>query len=546
MIQATHSLLLLLALSFTSPATAEDLQPQPQRLAVRSASPELLDALKGGSFERWVLPNNQHLKLVTGGDASGDVDVLVQVLPAEGDFEAMLKGLPVRFEEGAIYLGETRYDDPTLRLAMRLPSVEKPTWLVTAHDAESAAYLVDRVLMVASGVRFYRRGTIDKDYLLLEHSFSERSGLWQKREDGSFGLDPDERDDLASRAAFYGAQKSLKRKHVTLRVDPDRAADPALVALATQLDQAAERMARRIPLRLKEPIEIVIEDNFESQGRHLNELGAGVVRKGRLHVVFHPEDEDAIRYGLARSLIRRAGLELSPWLEDGAALWLSEGWFGRPWQEWPPLFAAAEVMPTGDQLYATKRQEDSSDVIWPPVAAALVDMLEGETLKDRLDPRPSIEDVRKKSTQVHILGSQRIAQADSARTPGTRSLPERNLFCHGQRPQSGLPRPRGRPAACPPEAHGRRFGVAHALRLPAIPNQASPRLPERSSLLRDRRRCHARRPTRPRSGLSGAVETPHLGFLRELAWGHRHDQRSRLEAMVERLPTIHRAPCGAR
>ena len=399
MIKALLPLLLLLPLCSALPVTAEEDQAAPRRFAVRTSSTALLEAFEESNFKRWVLPNNKNFELIAGPEASGDFEVLVQVLPAEESLKHLLKGLPVNFDEGSIMLGGTRYDDPRLRLALRLPMAEKPTWLVAAFDVDTAAAMVDRVLMVDAGVRFHRTST-GYDYVLLEHPFSERSGYWQERPDRTFGFDPAERDDLAARTAFYAAQKGLQRKHITLRVAPEHAAAPDMLALASDLDRAAARMLPRIPGSLKEPLVIVIESDFARQGRHLAKLGVGVLHEGRLHVVAHPEDAQALEYALARALVRRAGLALPPWLEDGAALWLAEGWLGKPYGAWLPAFAAAEVLPTAEELLAEERRENSSDVLWPPVAAAVVNALEGDTLKDRFRNVPSTEQVRKILVQL--------------------------------------------------------------------------------------------------------------------------------------------------
>jgi hypothetical protein len=379
-------LALLLAL-FLSASTAAAEDPETRRFAVRTNSAELLKDLAEGSFQRWVLPNNKNLELTTGPEATGDVEVLVQVLPADQGLVPLLQGLPVSFGDGSISLGKTRYDNPKLGLAIRLPTTTKPTWVVSGFDVETTAALTDQILMITSGVR-WRRSPSDFDYLLWEHSFSQRSGHWQKGEDGTFHVDPLERDDLAARAATYGALKPLEQSHITLRVAPEQATDPRFLALAKDLNRAVARMAQRIPVELKEPLQIVVEKNYETQGRHLAQIGVAVLHEGRLHVVPHPEDTEALHYALARTLVRRAGLSLPPWLEDGAALWLAESWLGRPYGDWLPAFAGAGVLPTANELLAEERQKNSSDVLWPPAAAAVVRALRGTSLKARLATLP--------------------------------------------------------------------------------------------------------------------------------------------------------------
>jgi len=405
----------LLTLCLQFPAAAEE-DAQPRHFAVRTSSAKLLEALRQGSFQRWVLPGNKNLELATGPEATGDLEVLVQILPADQGLKPLLQGLPVSFGDGSITLGGTRYDNSRLGLAMRLPAAQTSTWVVSGFDVETIAALTDQVLMIASGVRFRRRST-DFDYLLWEHAFSQRSGHWQKRADGTFDVDPLERDDLAVRAATYGAQKSLKQRHIILRVPPERATDPALLALAKDLDHAAARMARRIPVDLEEPLEIIVENDFETQGRHLAEIGVAVLQEGRLHVVPHPDDTDQIHSALARALVRRAGLSLPPWLEDGAALWLAENWLGRPYGDWLPAFADADVLPSADELLAEERQRNSSDVLWPPAAAAVVGALEGATLKARFATLPAAAQVGKILAQLEQRAAAKPPEKAS-RAPG--------------------------------------------------------------------------------------------------------------------------------
>ncbi|MDA8019873.1 MAG: hypothetical protein MPN21_20725 [Thermoanaerobaculia bacterium] len=149
-------------------------------------------------------------------------------------------------------------------------------------------------------------------------------------------------------------------------------------------------------------IELRLVGDFAEQGRRIRELGPAVLRDGRLHLVLDlsglEADSDIIRHELARLLIRRAGWRLPPAIEDGAALWLAQTgqpdsaatvWYGRSWRQWLPELVAMDVLPSTDELLMTERPYDGSRVLWTPVAAAVVDALEGETLARKLDPMPS-------------------------------------------------------------------------------------------------------------------------------------------------------------
>ncbi|MEA2693848.1 MAG: hypothetical protein QOJ16_3235, partial [Acidobacteriota bacterium] len=78
-----------------------------------------------------------------------------------------------------------------------------------------------------------------------------------------------------------------------------------------------------------------------------------------------------------------------PWLARGAALWLSGGWYGRPWRDWLPRLAGARALPTAEQLLAAEVQPDASAPLWTPVAAAVVDRLPGKTATEKLARPPA-------------------------------------------------------------------------------------------------------------------------------------------------------------
>ena len=152
-------------------------------------------------------------------------------------------------------------------------------------------------------------------------------------------------------------------------------------------------------------IELRLLADFAEQGRRVKQLGPAVVKDDRLHLVLRPADVEAdgavVRHELARLLIRRAGWSLPPVIEDGAALWLSSGsnapsesWYGRSRRGWLEDLASMDVLPTADELLATERLRDASEVLWTPVAAAVVDTLPGNTLAAKLDPMPDSNEGR--------------------------------------------------------------------------------------------------------------------------------------------------------
>ena len=197
---------------------------------------------------------------------------------------------------------------------------------------------------------------------------------------------------LAMSALPSAAALTMGRPGVVLHVPDALAAEPALARLAGTLSDAVAEMAPRVPVILESPLEIVVEEDYVAQGRHLKRIGPAIVAAdGRIHLVYHPGDLDAYRHAVARALLGRAELELSPWFEDGAALWLSRGWYGRDAFAWLPDLAAARVLPTAEELLAEKRQNDGSSILWPPVAAAVVDKVPGATVREKRAERPSAE-----------------------------------------------------------------------------------------------------------------------------------------------------------
>jgi hypothetical protein len=264
------------------------------------------------------------------------------------------------------------------------------------------------------------------DFMVREAPRLERRGQWRQAA-GALVVDPaSERDDLREWQRAAAALRELPGKRVTLLASPARLAghgraelerlaaelDGAVAAMAPRLlggsarealAQPAERQQRESMPRLSEPrqperqpeppIVVAVEDDFVEQARHAGEIGEAVPAaqpgdRAELHLVYHPDDLFAYRVALAGRLIARAGLGraagLTPWLERGAALWLAGDWYGRPYREWLPWLAGAEVLPSGAELLAPETPPEGSTVLWTPVAAALIDHQPGETLAAKL------------------------------------------------------------------------------------------------------------------------------------------------------------------
>ena len=179
----------------------------------------------------------------------------------------------------------------------------------------------------------------------------------------------------------------IRGERVVLRVPAGERERPERVHLAAELDKAAGEMAPRVPVVLAEPVVVILETDFVAQGRQTGEIGEAVVdQDGRLHLAGPAEDLFAWRHGLARVLLGRAGLsgKIPPALARGAALWLSRDWYGKPYSEWLPVFAAARVLPEAGQILAETQPADALELLWTPAAAAVVDRLPGKTVAEKL------------------------------------------------------------------------------------------------------------------------------------------------------------------
>ncbi|HEX4960602.1 MAG TPA: hypothetical protein VF173_07165 [Thermoanaerobaculia bacterium] len=187
----------------------------------------------------------------------------------------------------------------------------------------------------------------------------------------------------------------IRSGRVTLRVPPGEQARPELVHLAADLDRAAAEMAPKLAVRETKPLTVILEPDHVAQGQHTGEIGEAVPGpQADLYLVWDARDLGAYRYALARVLLSRSlAARPPPWLERGAALWLSGDWYGRPWREWLPLFAAAKVLPTAEDLLAPDDARDASLPLWTPAAAAVVEKLPGATVAEKLAQPPSRETV---------------------------------------------------------------------------------------------------------------------------------------------------------
>ncbi|HTQ81127.1 MAG TPA: hypothetical protein VMM92_14100 [Thermoanaerobaculia bacterium] len=187
------------------------------------------------------------------------------------------------------------------------------------------------------------------------------------------------------------ADSAAKDRRVVLLPPPGVALE--LSGLAEELEEAVVRMAPRVPVPAgAPPVRVAVEPDFVALARATGQVGEAVHGgRGDLSLVYHPDDLFADRFALAKILLERTGATAGRplWLIRGAALWLSEGWYGRSWRDWLPRLAAARALPTAGQLLASGEAADASGVLWLPAAAAVVDRLPGRTAAEKLSRPPA-------------------------------------------------------------------------------------------------------------------------------------------------------------
>ena len=380
----------------------------------------LTESLRGDGWLRWLSEREQGPKIEIGPGARGETRILVRQLPVSDEVGRWLEGLPVRIGDSSLELSGRRYTDPRLSLAVRLPKGESTTWLVVGSETERVEDLARLILLKEAGIRIWGREDESFDYLLRETAWLERSGVWRQDEQGIRVDSEAERDDFRDRDRYYSSMKTVVPKagsgrFVELRAPTELEGRPEVRRLAERLNRAAEQMAKRIPVTLERPIEVVVERDHPTQGRYLGEIGEAVVAAdGKVHLIWHPEDEYAYLHGIAAALIQRAGLGegLGPWIREGAALWLSRRWLGHDYADWLPRLATAQLLPGAEELLAKEKQADGSRLLWLPVAASLVESLPGANLRQKLATAPTesqasahFEDLSKLGQRGEELGS---------------------------------------------------------------------------------------------------------------------------------------------
>ncbi|MEO1083484.1 MAG: hypothetical protein AAFY88_04520, partial [Acidobacteriota bacterium] len=382
---------ILISIALAAPSASAGADDATLTLAVRSGDAAFKRALAEAPMQRWILPENPNVRLEVAPRATGDVTLETCALPTDQEDRPDLEGLPLRFKEYGFEFAGEPYRDPQLAFAVRRPSSRR--WVVCGFTPEASAALADRVLRQEAGVRFWRRQE-PFDYLIHEHDYSRRAGHWRVTE-GVVEPDPDERNDMRTRAATYAALVPIERPSVRVHVPAAGRNDPRGPALADALHGDVPRLRQRLGVKTaatERPVDVLVEGDYVEQGRHVGRIDPAVVADDRLHLVFHEDDTDFYRVETGRLLLRRAGLDLPPMLEDGAALWLAERWYGRHFKAWMPDLAFADVLPTADELRRADRPGDGSRVLFPIAVAWGLDQLPGETLRQKLtgDPLPAV------------------------------------------------------------------------------------------------------------------------------------------------------------
>lgn len=417
---------LSILLTLTPAATAETAAPAERVFAVRTLGDDgsLAAAVEGLPFFRPDTDWLQGWRGEVGPEPHGDLEVLVGLLPLPATVQKRIAMLPVTLDREVRFAG-TSYDHPELAIALRLPETDRPRWLVCAYQTEPVVNLTKLVLAKELGLHF--RPGIETaqpiDYVLREHPWLLRHGRWRQDGERYVVEAASDEDGFAARHHWHAGLRPIEAGPIRLLVAPGQETRAELRALAQDLAATARTAALRLPHELSTPIEVALEDDYLSQGRHTGAIGEAVMAEAGqppgladLHLVYHPDDIDAHRYALAHHLVTRteALAALPPWLARGAALWISARWLGRPYGEWLPILAAADVLPSAAELLASERQGDSSELIFTPVAAAVVAALPGTTLTAKLRTVP---DEKAIATALATLMQRAAPPANTAAAP---------------------------------------------------------------------------------------------------------------------------------
>ncbi|MFW6012452.1 MAG: glycoside hydrolase family 113, partial [bacterium] len=460
-----------------SPEEGAPSEPRRVVVVLSGEAAELESELRGGWAFRAVLPRlppgEWEMEIETGSGLpspdEADVVIAAAVLPLPDELRALVRDLPVELGGEELVFAGTRYSEPSMELALRLPGPEE-RWLVTGASRRALVRATNRTL--ARVVQdFYasrsfaegeRPGDHDLvDYELQSRPWRTRSGRWTGPvEDGRYAVDPEaERDDFAARERWRDALDPVGSGAVRLLAPPAEDGAAELGELAAALARAAVAMAPEVPLEAgglrARPVDVALESDHVEQLRHADALGLAVPGSGGrapdLHVVLRPEDRWAYRHAVARVLLERSGVAHGrpPWLVAGAALWLAgeaeepgaASWYGRPFRDWLPDLAAAGVLPEADVLLDSEGppgRGDGSAVLWTPAAAAVVERLPGDTVEEKLAlaDRAAVE--RALTAVEHAVaagsGSGRAAHRGAgpaasreSPAPGSASLPSRFL-----------------------------------------------------------------------------------------------------------------------
>lgn len=416
--------------------------------------------------------------------SGAELEILASLLPASEEVRALVAGLPVDLSTAAPVLGGTRYPAAEVGLAVALSTGERsedgdtspPRWLVVGREPRAVGVLVaERIFRtVGFGADGWEEGT---DYMLRGSARERRAGGW--RRDGGDVRAEDQRDDFAEVAEWFAGLRRVPAGPVTLLVDGGvdsgsghseeasssstmgRATTPASAydarldpeRLAGELREAVAEMTRLLggDGATIQSLTVAIERDHVEQIRHTGKVGEAVAGgAANLHLVLHPDDGFAYRHGLALALLDRSWVSASgplpPYLRHGAALWLVDpglsdprlsdpplaagaapsgpSWYGLPWRGWLPHFAAADVLPTADELLAEEDLADGSFLIWAPVAARIVDALPGSTLAERLGDRAALRRVAEEVLAELARGAEgKPVTATSRAFPSRDSLP---------------------------------------------------------------------------------------------------------------------------
>ncbi len=307
----------------------------------------------------------QHVKDVRPEDMKGTSLLLV----GTPDTNPYLKQLPTTFplqfrKDGFTFLGKSYKNTDTISL-MR-PSVfnaSYPMFILAGGEEEILGFLDFRQLM-QNDYQIVRKG----QRLRLGHFSQDAASLWQL--DPELDLDYEESVRLVGTTEnfrFYAQGAAMDHQRIAGIIRRHEANYRRIRDFAT-LPPAANRQAGQKHAYYLYP-------SLQDKAVITNSMDFAHVdyEADAVHVALEDGiDGDALNKDAVLMVRTQLGKTDITALEDGLSVYLSETWFGRPYQEWANRIAHSNLQMTIEDLLDNERYAESSPLMREVLAGAMV------------------------------------------------------------------------------------------------------------------------------------------------------------------------------